>query len=326
MTRSAEIQTPTVSVVIPAYKRPDLVREAVRSAIAQDLPPDRFEVIVVDSSPDDANEVLVRELQSEAPCALSVYRREPEGPGPSRSLGAESARGEFIAFLDSDCQASSQWLREALAVFEDDVGFVQGRTRPNPDQRLRVLSHYVHIETESHFYETCNIVYRRIALEEAGRFPRDMTANAEWPTGGEDTLVAWKVKRSGWQTRFAGKALVHHAVLPATPWFWLCNKRLFMLPLLVDQVPELRRFFYGRYFYDQAQAALVVALAGAALASLTALAWLLVVPYVFVRGSEATKTLYGPLRLLRPLMYLPRDLISLVLLSAGSLRYRSMLV
>lgn len=315
-----------ISVVIPAYKRPDLLRGAVLSAVAQDLPPDQFEVIVVDSSPDDANERLVRELMPDAPCDLFVHRKAPEGPGPSRSMGAERARGRFIAFLDSDCQATPGWLRAALAAFEDEIGFVQGRTRPNPEQSLGVLTHYVHIETESHFYETCNIVYRREALEEAGRFPRDMTANAEWPTGGEDTLVAWKVKRNGWQSRFAPEALVHHEVLPATPWFWLCNKRLFMLPSLVAQVPELRRYFYGGYFYEKAQAALVVALASVVLATLSPIALLGVVPYVIVRSSEGTRTLTGLRRLMRPVFYLPRDLISLALLSAGSLRYRSILV
>jgi cellulose synthase/poly-beta-1,6-N-acetylglucosamine synthase-like glycosyltransferase len=326
MTDATERDRPIVTVVIPSFKRPELVVAAVRSVIRQDLPPDSYEVIVVDSSPDDSIEDLINGLQSEAECALTVLRKEPEGPGPSRNMGARHGRGEFVAFTDSDCEASPQWLREALAAFEDGVGFVQGRTRPDPKAHLSVLSHYVCIETESFFYQTCNIVYRRSALEEAGGFPRDAWPAADRNMGGEDTCCAWRALRKGWQVRFAEKALVYHAVIPKTPWFWLCNKSLFIMPMMVRQVPETRPYFYHRYFYDRPQAALVAALAGAALAPLTPLAWLLLLPYLLVRGSESTKTLRGPLRLLRPLLYFPRDMISLALLTAGSIRYRSLLV
>src|SRR5438105_2463900 len=117
-----------VSAIIPAFKRPDVLRKAVLSAINQDLDPNAYEVIVVDTSPDDANEKLVESLKAEAKCSLRCFRKNPEGPGPSRNLGAKESRGKFFAFMDSDCMASPQWLREGVAAFGSDekIGIVQG--------------------------------------------------------------------------------------------------------------------------------------------------------------------------------------------------------
>src|SRR5439155_1654631 len=93
-----------VTVVIPAFKRTELLRKAILSTFALDFDRSAYEVIVVDSSPDARTERLVAELQASAPCALRCLRKEPEGPGPSRNLGARAGEGEFIAFLDIDCQ------------------------------------------------------------------------------------------------------------------------------------------------------------------------------------------------------------------------------
>jgi len=126
---------PIVSVVIPTYLRPDSVRAAVRSVLAQDLDPERYEVIVVDTSPDDANLRVVEELRVDARCALRLLRKDAEGPAASRNRGAADARGEILAFMDSDCQATPSWLRQGLAAFDEGIGLVQGRTLPDPEGR-----------------------------------------------------------------------------------------------------------------------------------------------------------------------------------------------
>ena len=91
--------------------------------------------------------------------------------------------------------------------------------------------------------------------------------------------------------------------------------------------PELRRFFFARYFYDKTQAWLVLALFALALAALISpLALLLTLPYVISRTLEPSRTLRGPLRLLRVAIYLPRDLVAMCLLLAGSIRYRALLL
>jgi glycosyltransferase involved in cell wall biosynthesis len=304
-----------------------MLRSAVRSAIAQDLEPEAFEVIVVDSSTDDDNTQMVAELQKHSRVVLRLFRKKPEGPGPSRNLGAKEARAPILAFLDSDCQASPQWLREGLRGFTDGIGIVQGRTIPNPEDRHSVFSRSLEVYQESCFYQTANIFYRREAFERAGGFIADRKGNSEkWLVGGEDVDLAWKVKRAGWKSRFIENALVMHVVVRIPIWRWFFETRMSTVPLVVGLYPELREFFYARYFLDKTQALLMLAVTGILVGLFFPLAALLVIPYAINRASEPSKTLNGPARLLRAAFYFPRDLATFGALLVGSIRYRALLL
>jgi glycosyltransferase involved in cell wall biosynthesis len=318
---------PIVSVIIPAFGRTDMLRKAVVSALAQDLEADNFEVIVVDSSSDNGNVELIAELQQEARCQLRCFHKNPEGPGPSRNLGAKEARGEYLAFMDSDCQASPGWLREGLSKFEDGVGIVQGRIIPDPGVPHSVFNRSIEVQQESWIYQTANIFYSRKAFEQTCGFIRDRRGDRENRfVGAEDVDLAWKVKRAGWKSQFAERALVMHAVVRMPVWRWFIETRIGAVPLVVGAYPELRRFFYARYFFDQTQALLVLAIASCLVGLFFPWAWCLVLPYVVKRVSEPSKTLKGPGRLLRAALYFPRDVATLGALLAGSIRYRALLL
>jgi glycosyltransferase involved in cell wall biosynthesis len=327
MTLDPDTRAPQISVVVPAYKRPELLRKAIIALFDQDLPPDQYEVIVVDSSPDDQNVAVLSELSGFAPCAFRWFTKKAEGPGPSRSLGVQRARGRFIAFTDSDCQPEPQWLRIGLAAFTDGVGIVQGSTKPDPAGRRSVLTWWVSVDRENFIYECCNIFYRREALQQVGDLRPSYFPTSDHPPGGEDVDLAWRVKRNGWKTRFVPEAVVHHEVVAISVRRWLVNEQLFIWPFLVRKFPELRPYFYGRYFYDQSQAYFVAAVLGLGLAVSFHPAWLLLgAPYALLRGSEPSATLRGLLRPLRVPTYFARDAMSFLVLLVGSLRFRSVLL
>jgi hypothetical protein len=223
--------------------------------------------------------------------------------------------------------ASRSWLNAALPHFEDPrVGLVQGRTLPVPSKPQGIFTHTLRIESESFLYETANIFYRQECVSAGGGFKTDWNPHAITPLGGEDTDLAWRVKRLGWISRFASECLVYHEILPMaiSHWFWIGRQRVF--PELVGRLPELRQHFFLGYFFDKAQAFLVLGLAGTLVAGLSPLFLMCWFPYVAHRASEPTRTLRGPLRLLRPIFYFSRDLCSLLLLSWGSLRARALLI
>jgi glycosyltransferase involved in cell wall biosynthesis len=86
----------TISVIIPAYNRAREVGNAIDSALAQTLPP--LEVIVVDDgSTDETPEVLARYGDR-----IRIVRQENQGVAAARNAGIAVARGELLAFLDSD--------------------------------------------------------------------------------------------------------------------------------------------------------------------------------------------------------------------------------
>jgi hypothetical protein len=94
----------------------------------------------------------------------------------------------------------------------------------------------------------------------------------------------------------------------------------------VKKFPELRPFFVARYFWDAAQALLALALVGWGLSWFTRWALVLALPYAVYRCAPSSRSFPGPLRPLRILPYLARDLVSLGLLLGGSIRHRSLLL
>lgn len=320
-------RNPVVSVVIPAFKRHDVLRKAVLSAINQSLQAEAFEVIVVDSSPDDDNAKMVAELALQAKCHLQCLRKIPEGPAASRNLGAFHSRGEFIAFMDSDCFASETWLEEGCRAFtSDEIGIVQGCTLPDPDQKCGIFTWYVRIEQETFIYECANILYRRKAFESVEGFSGEFIEHQEFILGGEDLDLAWKVKRKQWKSVFADRAIVFHEVqpIPIKRWIWIERNACF--PMLARKFPEIRSFFFARYFLDVYQAALVLGIVGSVLAFWKLPFLLLWLPYILSRSAGQTKSLRGPLRVVRAGVYFLRDVSTFFILTRSSLAHRSLLL
>lgn len=95
-----------VSVVIPTWNRAELLVEAVRSALAQTLPP--LEVLVCDDGSTDGSEAAVRALGDER--VRWIPGERGGRPAIPRNRGIRESRGEWLAFLDND----DQWLPDKL--------------------------------------------------------------------------------------------------------------------------------------------------------------------------------------------------------------------
>jgi len=91
-----------LSVILPTHNRSGVLRRAIRSVLAQTRSP--LELLVVDDCSTEDIHALTREFQD----PRVRYLRSPTrgGPGAARNLGAREARGEWIAFQDSD----DEWL------------------------------------------------------------------------------------------------------------------------------------------------------------------------------------------------------------------------
>lgn len=119
------IDFPLVSVIIPAYNRAGFILDALASAYDQNHSP--IEVIVVDDgSTDDTREVVE---SFERPVRY-VYQ-EHAGVSPARNRGLAEAKGELIAFLDSDDVWTDGSLSYRVAQLMDapDADVAYGKTR-----------------------------------------------------------------------------------------------------------------------------------------------------------------------------------------------------
>ncbi len=101
---------PEISVVIPTYRRPQLLRHCLAALARQRFPPKGYEVIVVSDGPDALTKNLVMELAGQY--AFLCYEEMPQkkGPAAARNWGWKKARGRLVAFTDDDTQPDAGWL------------------------------------------------------------------------------------------------------------------------------------------------------------------------------------------------------------------------
>ena len=176
--------TPQVSVLITAYKRKEFLLSAARSAAAQTLSRDRYEIVVIKAFED---EIIDRELLS---LGCRLVRDDHESIGEMMRVGFLACRGEVVSVLDDDDEFAEGKLAAVQEAFSSDPGLgylhngislidEQGRTagpaNPGPGDRAFDMS-------RDWGFCTSAISVRRAALA---------PVLAHWPevTKGEDSFL-----------------------------------------------------------------------------------------------------------------------------------------
>lgn len=309
-----------VSVVIPTYRRPELIVPLLESLDRQTLAADSFEVIVVDNCSGDESSDLVRSCMDRSGYSLRLLQTTVNrGPAPARNLGWAEAAAPVVAYLDDDCIPDPAWLERGLAALEADpaLGVLQGRTLPPRAITPREQEdHFVWrgIERATAYFEACNIFYRREALQATGGFDESI---GFW---GEDTSAGWKVVEAGWGRGFAAEAVVVHPVEHRGLRWFVDTGLLDTNIIRVAQAhPGFRReAFWRPWAYRREDGAFVLALAGCAGALRWRPALIATLPYLWWRRPSVRRTTFFRLCLQYPLI----DAARLFGQLRGSLRYR----
>jgi glycosyltransferase involved in cell wall biosynthesis len=236
-------RSPRISVIVPVRDRRELLRELLDSLACQTFTD--FEVIVVDDGSRDGSG---DEARSDAAAGRPVRVVPNVGVGAyaGRRAGVAASNAPYLAFTDSDCVVEREWIEAGVAALEAGADVANGRTEPvrSPGPLERTMW-----SGEEGLYPTCNVFYKRTAYDRVGGFDERAADRFGFRPGtrarrmgfGEDTLLGWKVRRSG-PAAYARDAVAHHQVLP--PDIRDTFRRTWMMvafPALFREVPELRQ-------------------------------------------------------------------------------------
>ncbi|HEX2526678.1 MAG TPA: glycosyltransferase family 2 protein [Geminicoccus sp.] len=112
-TSPARCDLPTVTIVIPTFNERDHIADCLRTVLATDYPPGRFEVIVVDGMSDDGTPSIVGGFAQMHPC-LSLRDNPDRLPAFAMNIGISAARGEIIVRLDAHATYPSSYVRQCI--------------------------------------------------------------------------------------------------------------------------------------------------------------------------------------------------------------------
>lgn len=249
-----------ISVVVPTYRRPDLLERCLAALLAQDLPPEAYEIIVADDGPSsDTAELVSRMTRVQGPALLYVPVTATQGPAGARNAGWHTARADLIAFTDDDTQADPGWLSAGLRAFAHaagpegarELGGTQPGGEPRSAARLAAATGQVvmPLPDEPTDYEmdasglvraefvTANCFVAKWALQEVGGFDERFTL--AWR---EDSDLHFSLISRGHAIRKAADAIVLHPVRPAPPGISVRQQRKVVFDaLLYRKWPELYR-------------------------------------------------------------------------------------
>lgn len=207
---------PSFSVIIPTYNRPQQLAACLRSVAQLDYPPDRMEVIVVNDGgtrPAGAAGVLLVDQPN-------------AGPAAARNAGAAQASGDFLAFVDDDCQPDGEWLtRLSRQLEQTPEGLVGGRTiNVLPDNRYATASqllvdylyaYYNQGGAGPHFFTSNNMALATVLFRQMGGFEASFALAA-----GEDRDFCDRWRQAGWEMVYVPAAVMYHAHRLTWRSFW----------------------------------------------------------------------------------------------------------
>jgi glycosyltransferase involved in cell wall biosynthesis len=197
---------PFVSVIIPHYNDLDHLQQCLKSLRRQTLPRECFEVIVADNNSVGG----VRAVEQMAPDVRIVHASE-QGAGPARNAGAALARGNVFAFIDSDCRADENWLREGISALErfdyvggqviTKIGQQRDTTPAEAVEAVFAFNFKKYIEKDG-FAGTGNLFVPRAIFGRVGEFRAGVSEDIDW---------CRRANALGFRLGYAEPAIVYHS-------------------------------------------------------------------------------------------------------------------
>jgi glycosyltransferase involved in cell wall biosynthesis len=179
---------PLVSVVIPTYNRAKTIARAIDSVVRQGWRP--LEIIIVDDGSTDGTLDAIDSDGCPVPLTL-IALGQNEGAAAARNHGITAARGEFVAFLDSDDEWQPEKIERQMAAINaaglecgasytgiasfDEEGALCGLSRATAegDLRLALLNHNL-------VGSTSCMLARRALLQQIGGFDPGLRSCQDW--------------------------------------------------------------------------------------------------------------------------------------------------
>ena len=192
----------SASIVVCTYNRLDYLKKCLTSLL--ELKFLDYEIIIVNDASSDGTSAWLNNLNN--PKIKIIHHQVNQGPSLARNSGAQIAQNEIVAFIDDDCLADKNWLKELLAGFNDEkVGLVIGSTFYVSQNYKGYFPERLINNQNAKWPGAGNIAYRQTVFKTCGGFD-----NYFFQYNNEDSEMAIRALSYEFLFKRATSAIVYH--------------------------------------------------------------------------------------------------------------------
>lgn len=191
---------PRVSVIVPCYNAEENIAILVESLLNLDYPKELLEIIIVDNNSNDQTKEIIKQY----PVRL-LEEMNIQSSYAARNLGIKNAKGDVIAFTDSDCIPSSNWIKKGVEnlLRVTNCGLVAGRIdiffkNPNKPtavelyESIAAFPQKFYVEVQK-FGATANVFTFRNVINHVGIFNDKLKSSGDFEWGNRVYSFGYKL-------------------------------------------------------------------------------------------------------------------------------------
>jgi len=215
---------PKLSVIIASYNAETTIKVCIES-LADQIGEYPFEIIVVDSSTDKTPEIVNRYF----PKVRFFHFDQRKYCGDARNIGISNAKADIVAFIDADCMAEKNWVKEILKAHQSSSSAIGGVVDvANPNSYIGWAAYFCEFSrwmprTKTGWMDDiagANISYKKELFYKYGYFVNGTYCS--------DTHFHWRIGKEGHLLRFKPSIIVFHS-----------------------NISQLNRFFKHEFFHGR---------------------------------------------------------------------------
>lgn len=172
-----------ISVIIPTYNRGQLIQRAINSIIQQTYGP--LEIIIIDDGSNDNTENIVHNIDSDN---IIYIKQKNQGACSARNRGIIEAKGDYIAFLDSDDEWKPDMLEKQIKHINNinaDISVCNYFVEENNKFKKAIVNKKTNTFTldellNRNYITTGAILIKKELIKEVGMFDENMPRYQDW--------------------------------------------------------------------------------------------------------------------------------------------------
>ena len=175
------VEQPNVTIIVPTYNSEKTIDLCISSLVKLDYPKQCLDILIVDDGSIDGTTKKLKQYSE-----IKVIESPHAGPAATRNNGIQNATGDIIVFTDSDCEVKPDWIKKIIMDLDDADGVGGSIIAANLDSYTEKFEQnrrerlYGTIKRRINHLPSCNLAFRRQALESIGGFDEDFgRASAE---------------------------------------------------------------------------------------------------------------------------------------------------